>query len=359
MSKVFISYVRDDQNAVNLLAAELRREGIHVWLDRDDIRPGEFWEETLQDAIRNGAYFLACFSAAFHSRESTYMYEELRIACMLSNTGNRNTGWLIPILLSPCEIPNLPVSENRTLRDLQWLDLSQDWNTGIWTLLQLVRPNSIHSRAIDDWFRQLCTIQIKSVQNRAWSLGAFRVRQIEDGWTSLLLPSRWNPTLDIIVRLFDKVKERKIPLTERWIEPANTGITIVTTISPTASVDTIIRSLSTVNAETTNPYDAFISHERKLLRNLANWPDRDWAHWIFALDGDDITVDLLYWPNLRLMLTVLGMMFEQQKKGEPVGSMEIAYPGSLQTVTEFENIQNAIYQEEVLLYKQSPYCKWS
>jgi hypothetical protein len=190
VSKVFISYVRDDQNVVDLLAAELRREGLHVWLDRYDIRPGEFWEPTLQNAIRDGAYFLACFSEAFQRRQRTYMYKELKIACDLSRAGGHGTGWLVPLMLSACEIPTLPVSDGRTLKYLRWIDLSKDWNTGVWRLLQVVRPTSTHSRAIDDWFRELCQLHIKGMTDLAWSMGAFRVRQIEDGWRSLLSPSR-------------------------------------------------------------------------------------------------------------------------------------------------------------------------
>ena len=163
MNNAIISYVRDDQNAVELLAAELPREGLHVWLDRDDILPGQFWEETLQDAIRKGAFFLACFSEAFQARDNTYMREELRIACEQSLTREENTNWLIPVLMSPCEVPALPVSHSHTLRDVQWIDLSRDWNAGIWKLLQVVRPASDHSAAMDKWFRGLCEIHIKSV----------------------------------------------------------------------------------------------------------------------------------------------------------------------------------------------------
>lgn len=363
MNNVFISYVRDDQNAVNMLAAELRREGLHVWLDRDDILPGQFWEETLQAAITKGAFFIACFSKAFQSRDNTYMREELRIACEQSCARAQNTDWLIPVLLSPCEVPPLPLSHDRTLRDVQWIDLSKDWSAGIWKLLQVVRPASTHSTGIDKWFRGLCKIHVKSIVDRAWSMRAFRMRQIEDGWRSLLLPSRWGPTLDIIVRLFDKVKERKLPLTERWVEPTNTGITIVTTISPTASVDTILKSLSTKAPvslrrllhpfETSNhPYEGFVRYERKVLRGYVNWHERDIAHWIFAVDGDDVTVDLLYWTNPSLMMAVYGETLERQRAGQQIGPIENAYPGSLLTVTEFEKLYNAILREETILLKE-------
>lgn len=353
MSNAFISYVREDQDAVDLLAAELRREGVHVWLDRDDIGPGQFWEDTLRSAIRDGAYFLACFSEAFESREQTYMYEELRVACEETAAQRRNPGWLIPILLSPCQVPDLPIAKDRSLRDIQWVDLSAKWNEGIWKLLQIVGPRSAQSRAVDRWLRHLCQLHIRSSADRAWSMGAFRVREIEDAWSSLLLPSIWHPTLDVIVRLTERARARGIPLTDRWVEPADTGIVILTTVSPTPSVPMILDSLSPQTSGSGNAYEDFIRKERRALRDLVNWPDRDLAHWIFTLDPDDHTVDLLYWPNVRLTLRVLGLMIERRKAGTPPGPLEMMYPGSILTVTEMDRIHGAVMREEAELVKGS------
>ena len=40
MPKVFISYVRQNSEIVDKLADELRRAGVTVWLDREEIMPG-------------------------------------------------------------------------------------------------------------------------------------------------------------------------------------------------------------------------------------------------------------------------------------------------------------------------------
>ena len=76
------------------------------------------------------------------------------------------------------------------------------------------------------------------------------------------------------------------------------------------------------------------------------------AHWVFAVDGDDVTVDLMYWTNPRLLLTVYGMSLERQRAGQQTGPIESAYPGSLQTVTEFEALYSTILHEEAKLLEE-------
>jgi len=73
MAHVFFSYVRDDQKLVDRLANELRQAGVDVWLDREQIRPGQRWQHAIRKAIENGAYFIACFSSNYEARSRSYM----------------------------------------------------------------------------------------------------------------------------------------------------------------------------------------------------------------------------------------------------------------------------------------------
>ena len=80
MRHVFISYVRENRDIVDRLAAELKRRGVIVWLDRNDIEPGARWQDAIKKAIRSGKFFLACFSREFNERDRSYMNEELTLA---------------------------------------------------------------------------------------------------------------------------------------------------------------------------------------------------------------------------------------------------------------------------------------
>lgn len=135
---VFLSYVREDAASVSNLATALRRAGIAVWMDRDSIEPGERWATAIRRAITAGAHFLACFSNNYMNRDSTYMDEELAIAISELRASPTEKSWIIPIRLSDVEIPALDVGGGNSLRDIQWIDLHTDWETGVLKLSQKV-----------------------------------------------------------------------------------------------------------------------------------------------------------------------------------------------------------------------------
>jgi hypothetical protein len=64
---VFISYVRENQKQVDRLCHELESHGVNVWLDRNDIKLGARWNKAIQEAIRQGDFFIACFSDEYTS----------------------------------------------------------------------------------------------------------------------------------------------------------------------------------------------------------------------------------------------------------------------------------------------------
>src|SRR6185369_14578730 len=52
---VFLSHNSKDKPAVRELAAALRARGIEVWLDADDLLPGQRWQEELEKVIKTAA----------------------------------------------------------------------------------------------------------------------------------------------------------------------------------------------------------------------------------------------------------------------------------------------------------------
>jgi hypothetical protein len=136
---VFVSYVRDDSNEVNRICEAFRKNGIEYWLDRDHIEPGKIWKQAIRDAIDRGAFFLACFSDAYEKKTETYMNEELLLAIDILRTKSYNSGWLIPVKLSPCQIPQLDIGAGKTLEDLQYLNFYEDWENEMERLVDLIR----------------------------------------------------------------------------------------------------------------------------------------------------------------------------------------------------------------------------
>ncbi|MCP4259355.1 MAG: toll/interleukin-1 receptor domain-containing protein [Planctomycetes bacterium] len=137
----FMSYVREDQDAVRLIRHELERRGIGVWQYVDRLLPGQWWKDEIRKAIRQGDFFIVCFSANYWARRRTYVNEELTVAVEELRLRSRQITWFIPILLSRCEVPDIPIGAGQTLHDLQLLDLSDDWERGIALLTQVVYGN--------------------------------------------------------------------------------------------------------------------------------------------------------------------------------------------------------------------------
>lgn len=59
---VFLSYAREDGPFVERLQQELRREGVEVWFDRSDIRPGDPFEEKIKRNITECSVFVPVIS---------------------------------------------------------------------------------------------------------------------------------------------------------------------------------------------------------------------------------------------------------------------------------------------------------
>lgn len=144
MKHVFISYVHEDRELVGALCDELRQEGVAVWLDREQIHPGQRWREAIRHAIREGAFFIACFSEQSAKRERAYMNEELTLAIEEIRCRPTTRAWFVPVLLSDDALPDRDIGAGETLRDIQWLDLSDgpgssQWRDGVRRLTYLVK----------------------------------------------------------------------------------------------------------------------------------------------------------------------------------------------------------------------------
>ena len=142
MERVFISYVSENTETVDQLCQELKSHGIQVWRDRDNIAPGLRWKREIRRAIQQGAFFIACFSKEYDERGRTYMNEELTIAIEELRQRPVDQAWFIPVKLNECEIPDRDIGGGETLQAFQHVNLYEDWNGSIQSILKVVQPAS-------------------------------------------------------------------------------------------------------------------------------------------------------------------------------------------------------------------------
>ena len=113
--RIFLSYAREDESAVEVLYQRLTKEGFEPWMDRHDILPGERWDTSIESAIQKSDFFLACLSTRSVGKRGV-IQRELEDALNAWQGMSLRDIYLIPVRLEECDIP-------RILRHLQWLDL--------------------------------------------------------------------------------------------------------------------------------------------------------------------------------------------------------------------------------------------
>lgn len=134
--------MREDVTTVDRLIDDLERAGIDVWSDRAKLVVGDDWEAAIRDAIQGGIFFIACFSPNSLAKGRSYMNAELNIAIKEMQNRPYNRKWFLPVLLAECEVPNRDIGGGQTLRSRQALNLYEDWDGGIRTLVDVVRAGT-------------------------------------------------------------------------------------------------------------------------------------------------------------------------------------------------------------------------
>jgi hypothetical protein len=121
---VFVSYVREDSDAVDELCSVLEAAQIPYWRDRSALGPGDAWKAKIRQAIREGSLvFLACFSNNSRAKDKSYMNEELTLAIEEFRKMPPGRTWLIPLRLDDGDLPEWDLGAGRTLDDLNYSNL--------------------------------------------------------------------------------------------------------------------------------------------------------------------------------------------------------------------------------------------
>ena len=107
---VFLSYNRQDKASLAVIAQRLREQGIEVWRDQDNLRPGEDWLPEISKAIA------ACSAAAvFYGPSGAGKWQQQEEQMAFRRSVDAPTKFiLIPVLLPGGQIPNDSILGNRT-----------------------------------------------------------------------------------------------------------------------------------------------------------------------------------------------------------------------------------------------------
>ena len=113
--KVFLCHAHSDRETVHNLYARFMENGIHAWLDAEDLQPGQNWQHEIRKAILKSDVVIVCLSREFNKQQG-YRYEELKIALEKAKLLDDGEVFLIPVRLEKCDMPE-------SLRHLHRVDL--------------------------------------------------------------------------------------------------------------------------------------------------------------------------------------------------------------------------------------------
>lgn len=130
---VFLSHSSKDKPFVRVLAEQLRRSDIFVWLDEAELFPGDTLNSKIVQGITGIDFLVVVLSPA--SCTSEWVNYEVRLA--INGDLGENKVEVIPIIKEDCEIPEF-------LRDKIWADLSKQdtYATEILKIVTKIRRNA-------------------------------------------------------------------------------------------------------------------------------------------------------------------------------------------------------------------------
>lgn len=117
-TKIFLNYAREDEQRVNALYQKLSAAGFKPWMDKKDILSGEDWKSSIQSAIWNADFFLACLSRNSVNKRGLVQIE-IKEALDIWRGMLESDIYLIPVRLENCEIPE-------SLRKFQCVDCFEE-----------------------------------------------------------------------------------------------------------------------------------------------------------------------------------------------------------------------------------------
>jgi len=122
--KVFISYVREDQQQAVQMSRDLKALGVQPWLDLTQMVPGINWRVQIEDALDACDYVVLLLSHNSIDKRGYGQVEKRYILDKLNHLPP-NEIFLIPARLEECN------PRHKQIQDIQRVDLFPSWDEGV------------------------------------------------------------------------------------------------------------------------------------------------------------------------------------------------------------------------------------
>jgi hypothetical protein len=122
MSRVFISYAREDAAVANKLYQDLRNIGANPWLDTEDLLPGQRWANAIKHVIRQSSHFIVLISKNSISKRG-FVQKEVNAALNVLDEIPPDEIYVIPVRLDESS------PSHEKLNELHWINLFPSYDT--------------------------------------------------------------------------------------------------------------------------------------------------------------------------------------------------------------------------------------
>ncbi len=96
---VFLSYAREDTDAVRRITDALRAFGFEVWFDQNELRGGDVWDARIRAQIRTCTLCVPVISASTQARGEGYFRREWKIAVERTHDMAAGVPFLLPVVI--------------------------------------------------------------------------------------------------------------------------------------------------------------------------------------------------------------------------------------------------------------------
>lgn len=134
---VFISYASGDRPHAERLFRALQSAGVEVWLDTEQLRGGEAWDEQIRQRVRSCTFFLALVSPLTDTRAEGYFRREWRMALDRMSDLADDRPFLVPVALEGARAESARVPAK--FLEVQWLPLGAEADSARRLIEQLER----------------------------------------------------------------------------------------------------------------------------------------------------------------------------------------------------------------------------
>lgn len=345
---VFISYVHEDTKKVQKIVHFFEQFETSVWFDKSSLLGGEDFKEKIFKAILKSDFFLPCFSNNFINKQTSYVYEELRIASEVLTSRKHDTSWFIPLRLEKVDITSQKISSEIYWQNLQFIDVFE--KDGLDKLAETTLFYLSPPKYVKQLLKFLLRTHIREKINHCKRSGIFGKSVVSTGWEGMLKDDTYDYLFPYFFELLERTQRTQKHEYTRIVEPNKPGRQIVLSIVPNLNINNFLDNLPIIGFDSRNNYIQFIIEQRRKFRKKIGWEDQEFVHCIYFKQDHSSQFDMLYLPSFNAQR----LSFEKQnaliKKSGIVRNLkyQLVYmePTSITNPQEAEELIEKLYLED-------------